>query len=229
MGAMIILDTIPFALDTAAFLAELKLKPGTRSAEGLASFIEEARSIARPRAMYREAFIDERTGPGVVIGGVEFESLALRKNLERVERVFPYVATCGTEIDEYARELKDFALKSRAGIVKLRILYQAVDYLRGLIEETCGTGTLSAMNPGSGEAGVWPFEQQHRLFSLMEGDEEKIGVTLASTGIMSPDMTVSGIFFPSETTYRNCQLCRREDCPGRRAEFDPSLWESVYA
>jgi hypothetical protein len=42
---------------------------------------------------------------------------------------------------------------------------------------------------------------------------------------MLPTKSVSGIFFPTETSYENCQLCPRENCPNRRAEYNKALEE----
>jgi hypothetical protein len=86
------------------------------------------------------------------------------------------------------------------------------------------------MNPGSGEASVWPLEEQRLLFTLLGGTQsvnQEIGVQLTPSYLMVPEMSVSGILFPSETNYTNCQLCQRPDCPGRRAHFDAHLWDSV--
>jgi hypothetical protein len=40
---------------------------------------------------------------------------------------------------------------------------------------------------------------------------------------------VSGIFFPSESGFESCQLCRRDPCSERRAPFDADLWERTFA
>ena len=45
---------------------------------------------------------------------------------------------------------------------------------------------------------------------------------------MSPIKSVSGILFPTEVTYENCQLCPRDLCPGRRAPYDKALYERKY-
>jgi hypothetical protein len=45
---------------------------------------------------------------------------------------------------------------------------------------------------------------------------------------MTPVKSVSGIWFPTEGKYENCQLCNREDCPGRRAPYEPGLMERKY-
>jgi len=40
-------------------------------------------------------------------------------------------------------------------------------------------------------------------------------------------MSVSGIVFPTETEFESCQVCHREDCPGRKAPFDETVWQAV--
>ena len=45
---------------------------------------------------------------------------------------------------------------------------------------------------------------------------------------MVPTKSVSGILFPAEETFASCQLCPRDDCPNRRAPYDPELFERKY-
>jgi hypothetical protein len=40
---------------------------------------------------------------------------------------------------------------------------------------------------------------------------------------MVPLKSASGIYFPNETEFENCQLCPMEKCIGRRAPYDPDL------
>jgi len=47
--------------------------------------------------------------------------------------------------------------------------------------------------------------------------------------LMTPNKTVSGIVFPSEKAIRTCQVCKRENCPNRQAEFDPAAWKAIQA
>jgi hypothetical protein len=83
------------------------------------------------------------------------------------------------------------------------------------------------MNPGSGDANVWPIEQQKELFSLFGDVENLIGVRLTDSFLMVPNKSVSGICFPTEINFQSCQLCHRMNCNGRKAPFDRKLWESV--
>jgi GMP synthase PP-ATPase subunit len=52
--------------------------------------------------VYEVALIDEKEDDSVVVGGIRLTSRALSRNLAQVERLFPYVATCGTEVDSIA-------------------------------------------------------------------------------------------------------------------------------
>jgi hypothetical protein len=117
-------------------------------------------------------------------------------------------------------------------IISLSLVRSAMDALSQTLQEQYLLGAVSVMNPGSAEADVWPIEEQGALFNLLGGVEtvaQAVGVRLLPSFFMVPDMSVSGILYPSETTYVNCQLCQREGCPSRKAEFDAALWASIQA
>ena len=61
--------------------------------------------------------------------------------------------------------------------------------------------------------------QQRQLFQLLGDVESSIGVRLTDSFLMIPNKTVSGILFPTEVPFYSCQLCTREACPRRRAEY----------
>ena len=71
------------------------------------------------------------------------------------------------------------------------------------------------MNPGPLKD--WPLGEQRQLFFLFGDVKQAIGVELTESFLMYPVKSVSGIIFPTEVNYENCQLCPRENCPGRRA------------
>ena len=86
------------------------------------------------------------------------------------------------------------------------------------------------MSPGSGDADIWPLQQQRELFTLLGGVDEvtrQIGVELTDALLMVPTKTVSGIRFPTETDFRSCQVCHRPACPSRGAPFDKQLWDLI--
>ena len=82
------------------------------------------------------------------------------------------------------------------------------------------------MNPGS--LADWPLREQRTLFALLGDVHGAIGVELTPSLLMTPTKSVSGILFPTAETFASCQLCPREECPNRRAVYDPLLFAQRY-
>ena len=80
---------------------------------------------------------------------------------------------------------------------------------------------LSSMSPGS--LSDWPIEEQKPLFSILGDVETAIGVTLTENFLMVPTKSISGIYFPTDLPFYNCQLCSRKNCDSRKARFDKTL------
>jgi len=205
----------------------LRINPGAGDQASIDDLIAQVQEVGRPKAVYKTAYIEEKGPDSITLDGRPFTSPALRNNLDKVERVFPYIATCGVEANRIPVDPEDILKKYWFRTLKLILLRLGVQYLRDHIQNRTHIKNLSAMNPGSGEASVWPIEQQQVLFEYFGDPETLIGVRLTPSYLMIPDMSVSGFLFPSESTYHNCQLCQREECPGRKAPFDPALWEKV--
>ena len=96
---MIELQDIPFSLDAELLMRQQRVQPGTDNARAFAELLAKVREVGRPKAIYDVCYIEEKADDSVVLNGVRLTSRALRRNLDPVERVFPYVATCGTEAD----------------------------------------------------------------------------------------------------------------------------------
>jgi len=220
---MRILRDIPWTLDPDAFLAETALDPSDELGVEALAFAREFSPRLSPKAAYDEVPVERTEGELVVLGGAEFSSGTLRKNLEKVRRAFPFIVTCGDELEGLDLSSYDYLAFYWLDRIKQAALDQAAEYLRGKLIEETGFSGLSSMNPGSGNVDVWPIEQQRQLFSLLPGVERAIGVRLTDSFLMIPDKTVSGVFFPSEVSYSNCQMCTREACPTRRASYVGTL------
>ena len=218
---------IPFAFNTKQLFRYLRIKPGSDRAKVFEDLVNEVRKVGRPKALYKASFIDKKGEDTITIDGVTFTSLALRKNLDSIERVFPYVATCGTEIDDIEVGQGDIQKKMWISFLKGNLLQASMHFLGEHLAERYRISNLSSMNPGSGDASVWPFEQQRELFKICGEVEKFIGVRLTKSMVLVPDMSVAGIFFPTEVDFQSCQLCHRENCRFRRAPFDRELWESI--
>jgi hypothetical protein len=220
---------IPFDLDPAALRGKAHVAAESDVAAEFDALVEHVRTVARPKALYRECFVEARGGATVTISGVTFESHVLRRNLEGVERVFPYVATCGREVDDVLSDSGDFATLFWLDGLKTALLNAAREHLTEHLARYHALGKTATMNPGSGDSAMWPIAQQRQLFALLGDVRGETGVELTESFLMIPNKTVSGICFPTEVDFRSCQLCHRADCPSRAAPFDQALWTSLSA
>jgi hypothetical protein len=186
-----------------------------------------AREVARPKALYRECFVESKGEQTVAVDGMTFTSRALRKNLDKAERLFPFIATCGHELDQVKLPSGDFLEGFWWDTIKQSLLGFARKQLTEHLRRRYALGKTATMSPGSGDVSVWPIQQQRKLFTLLGDVEGKIGVQLTDSFLMVPNKTVSGVRFPTEVDFRSCQVCQRENCPSRSAFFDLKLWESI--
>jgi len=222
-----ILTDIPVCFETEELLLRLRVDRDSPDAQQLRDLVDRVRSVARPKAACGQWYVGAKGTETVEIGRVTFTSRVLRVNLEHAHRVFPYLATCGREIDALGETLDDPLQRYWLDELKMVALGAASARVRQHIEQTYRPGKTSAISPGS--LRDWPITQQRPLFSLFGDAAARIGVTLTDSFLMVPTKSVSGIVFPTEVSFESCRLCPRSDCPGRRAEYDPNLWEQRYA
>ena len=183
--------------------------------------LEVAYPLISAQALYEVSHIDEKFEDSVVIHRIRFSSQVLRKNLDEVEKVFPYIVTIGSGLEEEARKCTDMLEQYYLDMIGNIALTKARKHLEDHLQSFFGFTCLSYMSPGS--LPDWPIEEQTPLFSLFKGAENSIGVRLTESLLMIPRKTVSGIFFPSEVTFYSCQLCKREKCEGRKAKYNEDL------
>jgi len=218
---------IPFQLDLDRLMEKQKIRPGRGAAHEFTELVESVQAVACPKVLFTTAYVQERGENTVTINGQTFVSSAMRANLAEVERVFPYICTCGTEVDAIPLEPGDFVRKAWLYYLKLELLSFCHPVLMRVLKEQYQVEKLASMNPGSGDASLWPIQQQTGLFALFGDVQSLVGVRLTESYLMVPEASVSGILFETAHDYQNCQLCQRENCPNRRALFDPVLWDAM--
>jgi hypothetical protein len=216
---------IPFAPDQELLLKSLRVK-NSYDIHAISQLCSAAKEIARPKFVYKVSFIEKRGDNFVILDGVRFQSRVMSVNFTSLNRVFPFVATSGVEIEEWSRGIKDMLHQYWADKIKEMALEHA---RRKGIEDVCKRFNLrgiSSMSPGSIED--WPLSEQVGLFSLLGNEVSEIGVELTNSLLMLPPKTTSLIIFETDTDYQNCQLCPRKNCPSRKASYVPSLYETKY-
>jgi len=221
---MPIINLSPASVPASLLAKALRLAPGAAGEGSVLEILEIALPLLHPRAFFREAYIEGRSDASVTLGEFVFRSRVLEKNLERTERVFPFLITVGGELERAASRLDDLLLQFHLETAADLALQSAGERLAGILAEKYGTGRLSSMSPGSLED--WPIQEQKTLFALLGDTEAAMGVRLTESLLMLPRKSISGIFFPAEETFTSCRLCPRPKCQGRRAAFEPEARRS---
>ena len=219
-------DQFAVNIDRGKLLEHLHITAGSDDADVLDEMCREVEQIGCPKVMARTAYIEEKGTDFVVVDGIRLSSRVLRVNVDRAYKLVPYVATCGLELEQWSKGYPDILEQYWADAVKQWIMRQAVNAFRSMLDDEFGLTQTATMNPGSLED--WPISEQQHLFKLLGDPESAIGVTLTDSFLMIPSKSVSGICFPTEVNYSNCQLCPREECPGRIAPYDHDLYETKY-
>jgi hypothetical protein len=219
-----VLDEIPLTLAVEDVLQAMRARKVT---PGLTKLVEElaarAREVGRPRALFTVSYVEILSDKSVSLDGRPFTSGVLRQLLDKVGRVFPFVATCGTELDDIDLPPNDLMASYCMDSIKMMAVQAARRHLQRHLIETYSLGKLSRMAPGSLED--WPLQEQRPLFDLLGDVEGAIGVRLTDKFLMIPVKSISGVFFPTEVRFESCQLCSRRVCSGRRSPYDAQLAE----
>lgn len=215
-----ILTQFDFNLEIGDVLRALRLnEDGEEDIAALAArLLDNSEKYARPKALFSNAETVFSDG-SVTINGVKLQNAFLSERLAESSHVIPYVATCGTELEEWSDSLTDPLERYWADTIKLLYLAKARSALYSEVKRLYfpKAKNLSSLNPGSLKE--WPIQGQVALFKLLGGVTPDIGVRLTESMLMLPPKTISGIYFSSEKEYENCMLCPREGCPNRRVPF----------
>ena len=216
-----IFKDIPFQLEPAVIIKSLLLRtPQPRIEKKVGELVKVMQPLAHPKAIFKVSYVDNKSTDSLDIDGVRFTGRILRDNLGSVNRVFPYIATCGREIENYDAG-KDMIGSLCLEAIKLFLVGKAANFLLDYITKKYALGQVSHMNPGS--LTDWPLTQQEQLFSLFQGADAKIGVRLSEGNVIHPLKSISGIYFPTEVKFESCRLCPRRKCIGRLAAYSAEM------
>jgi len=217
---MEILEYIPVNLDLEEIKRSLHLeKKGDWSQ--VQTLVESAQSLITARAAYRVCYIESKCEDAITIDGTCLKSRVLRKNLDTVERVFPYVITIGNRLEEKVRACNDLLKKYYLDTIGNLALTDVRKYLKDQLRTRYALDGMSYMSPGSLKD--WAIEEQRPLFSILGDVEASIGVRLNENLVMIPNKSLSGIYFPTKIPFYSCQLCPRKNCLARKAPYDEKL------
>ena len=213
---MPILDNIQFNINFDLVRKRLHLKRDS-DLKAVQDIVQIAQPLVEPKVLYKVSYIEEKLDDSVVVEGLRLTSKVLRKNLDAVERVFPFVITIGNKFGETLDACNDLLEKFYLDTIGNVALNQVRLALKDHLKQKYAIEKTAFMAPGS--LPNWPIEQQKPLFKLLGDVQASIGVKLTESLLMLPAKSVSGIYFPTETSFFSCQLCPREHCESRKAKY----------
>src|SRR5690554_4877887 len=222
----VVLDQIPFRVDRNLLFKRIHLQPDDEDGARVMEMIKEAEEIGRPKVVYTLSSINDKQDDHVIIDNVRLSSRIMRVNFADINRVFPYVATCGRELHEWAEGIEDMLEQYWAAVIMEQAHTAAQKYFYEHLENEYRLGKFRSMHPGSLED--WPISQQRELFQILGDVRKSVGVELTESCLMLPIKSTSGILFQTESDFVSCRLCPREGCPNRRAEYRPGLYAEKY-
>ena len=217
---MPILDNIQINIDLEAARRRLHLKRES-DLKALQELAAAVQPLIEPRVLFKSCFIEEKLADGIIVEGLNFNSKVLRKNLDKIERIFPFVITIGSKFSANLDACSDLLEKFYLDVIGNVALNQVRLELKDRLSAEYAIEKTAFMAPGS--LPDWPIDEQKPLFKLLGDVEAAIGVRLTQSFLMLPAKSVSGIYFPTETTFFSCQLCPREHCDSRKAGYDEKL------
>ena len=218
-----VLDNIPINLQADEVLKRLQMRSANKRIEEMVrELIDIVGPVMRPKALYKSARINTRNGDVLEIDGVEFTCHALRV-FDKSQMVFPYVATCGQEIDSVkfpdGGPMKAYCMT----IIKNMVVNSAANYVQDHLVKEHSLKQISSISPG--HPASWPIKQREALFPMLGNVEDLIGVRLTDTYLMMPVNSVAGILYPTEVRIERCHVCPSDTCRERRTPYNPSVLE----
>jgi len=217
---MPILDNMNIDIGLKEICRRLHMAPDSDVSE-LQPLIDVAMTLIEPRALYDVRYIEKKLEDAVIVDGRRLTSRVLRKNLDLVERIFPFVITLGPKLGETQAASSDLLENYYLDTIGNVALNSTRRQLKGHLESQFAIEKMSSMAPGS--LADWPIEEQAPLFQILGDVKASIGVKLTDSLLMLPAKSISGIYFPKEVSFVSCQLCPRERCESRKAKYDEKL------
>lgn len=170
-------------------------------------FFSLVKNTLQPKCVYKTSYIEsfdqEETPVSIKLEGLIFQGKVLEA-LEGTNRVFPYILTCGNEMEEVDISQFDYMM-APYWLEELKM--QALGRIRKTffdhIRENFRLSNVTSVKPGSGNADGLPVHELEKLLSILNSGCD-IGVTLTDSYLMMPNKTIAGIGFSPKLDYENC-------------------------
>ncbi len=217
---------VPFPFDREEYNRRVKMELYEGMEEEIEILLGKAVPLVKPKAVFKEIGVGREDDGTIVLEDQVFDDPVIFSHLKSVEKIYPYIATCGNELEDLASE-GDMLISFWLDALKQMAMDCAFNSFRTHIKKSFSISKLYSLSPGSSTCGEgWDIQDQRKLFSFFPQVEEGIGVRLTESLLMFPNKTVSGIMFKSERDFVSCQECDNIHCPNRKMIHDGAVISS---
>ena len=214
---------VPFTFNRAEFNKRVKIELYQGMEDEIEAILSIAKPLLTPKVLYGEFDVIHRDDH-IEISDQKFYDPKLLNRVSDVKKIYPYLVTCGTELDNEDSLKGDMLADFWLDALKQMGMDRAFNYVRTHIKTSSNIDKLYSINPGSDTCGEgWNIEDQKILFKIFGSNAADIGVTLNTSYLMSPNKTVSGFMFKSDKDFVSCQECKNINCSNRRMIHDGAI------
>jgi hypothetical protein len=178
-------------------------------------------AATEPEAVYKTSSITARTNAGLEIDGIPFSYPLLRFNLDKASQIFPFIVTAGDLIGPFNSTSYQPDELYCLDIIKDLVLDETLKYLQTHLMRKFHLSYIWSLK--AGEMQAWPLSGQKGLFEVLGNAGEEIGVRLQPDFTLLPVYSRSGFFYYADTEFEGCQVCSKEPCMMRRAQYNDEL------
>ena len=213
-----ILDiTAEFTLDEDALCRLLHCRRQGRPYLRSLELYKQNSNLFCPAYALRRVAITDRYEEGVVIANICLRSKILARLLQKVQFVYIYLATAGAATRQLADNYDDFLDQYLLDQLAYLAYLQAMDKLDIAAEQLFTGRKYSRLCPGT--LADWDVAEVKKLFVLMDGLYQALGMEVKDSGLMLPLKSATGLLFLNEEEFNNCSFCPCVNCSDRQAEF----------
>ncbi len=189
------------------FLKQMHLINQSALTNNCKLLIDQALHLARPEAAVEKIEVNE-----TLFSGQFFDTM------ESGQQIFIFLATCGQDISEWAKQQTTILERFWADKIAEAALYSVFDAAEQYLKEYYNLPFLRHICPGAMPA--WPLQEQKKIFSLMAPAVTKLRIALTDDFYMTPNQSLSGIFFTSkDDSQTDCGYCRQENCDKKHCPY----------
>lgn len=218
---MKIISGLEITFDFEALAAKLFLNEGSAEREEFRQLFERASAVANPKAIFFEAPVIGRDSASLTLENTTFNSKVMARVTTGADTVFPFISTCGTELNELEIAPDDFLAEYWLDTIKEDALAQVNRALRQQIVHEFKLPKIAVIYPS--DENVWPISEQTKLFGIFPENPLIIGVELTESLLMIPNKSTSGLMFPTNKDFIACELCDKPNCPNRKCPQNEHL------